>query len=435
MDKLIPLIKGLDPLVLGLAGLGVLVILAVIVINWFQTRKVVDEAAPLFPAPAPAPAPIAFARNDEERMEPTLNGRSPPPSQPQDAPNPAKTAPQVSARASIKDAFADDMETTGAFTAPVVATPQPAAAVANPDHVDIALDPAQADTVSLSPVGPREPTAPIDGRVHSIVKLRFGHSVAASDARRLAERVAGRFPRGQAWVWSSLSSAWTSVRQGQGTSLPAADAIAFSMPLATRNGAVTESTLREWMNEIEDGGREHAAEMVYAPVNDDAKRAVELDAFCGNIDLLAGVNLMRADHSAIPGTRLRGTLEAEGFHLNEAGAFEMKSEDGQHVVYEIRNAHGQAMTADSLRADGVHGLALSLDVMRVPNPVQHFDMMRTLAKRLATRLEAVVVDDRGHALTDALMQQIRGELEKRVTAARAAGIEPGSPLARTLFGD
>jgi hypothetical protein len=434
MDKLIPLIKSLDPLVLGLFGLGVLVILAVIVINWFQTRKVVDEATPAFAAPAPAPAPVAFARNDEERMEPSLSGRTP---QTQDAPYTAKTAPQVSARASIKDAFADDMETTGAFTAPVVASVAATAAVAavDPDHVDIALDPAQADTVSLSAVGPREPTAPIDGRVHSIVKLRFGHSVAASDARRLAERVAGRFPRGQAWVWSSLSSAWTSVRQGQGTSLPAADAIAFSMPLATRNGAVTESTLREWMNEIEDGGREHAAEMVYAPVNDDAKRAVELDAFCGNIDLLAGVNLMRADHSAIPGTRLRGTLEAEGFHLNEAGAFEMKSEDGQHVVYEIRNAHGQAMTADSLRTDGVHGLALSLDVMRVPNPVQHFDMMRTLAKRLATRLEAVVVDDRGHALTDALMQQIRGELEKRVTAARAAGIEPGSPLARTLFGD
>jgi FtsZ-interacting cell division protein ZipA len=174
---------------------------------------------------------------------------------------------------------------------------------------------------------------------------------------------------------------------------------------------------------------------VYAPIHDDAKRAVELDAFCGNLDLLVGVNLMRADHSAIPGTRLRGTLEAEGFHLNEHGAFEMGSEDGQHMLYEIRNAHGQPMTADSLRNDGVHGLSLTLDVMRVPNPVQHFDMMRTLAKRLATRLEAVMVDDRGHALTDALMQKIRGELEKRVTAARTAGIEPGSPLARTLFGE
>jgi ZipA, C-terminal FtsZ-binding domain len=433
MNTAIQFLKELNPLSLGLGVLALVVILAVMLINWFQSRKVIDAAAQEFPSAAPSPA--APARDIVDRMEPTFGERAPPA---QDAPYTAKTAPQVSAKASIKDAFADDMETTGAFTAPVaVATPPapPVVADVNPDHVDIALDTPQADTVSLSAVGPREPTAPIDGRVHSIVKLRFGHSVAASDARRLAERVAGRFPRGQAWVWSSLSSAWTSVRQGQGTSLPAADAIAFSMPLATRNGAVTESTLREWMNEIEDGGREHAAEMVYAPVNDDAKRAVELDAFCGNIDLLAGVNLMRADHSAIPGTRLRGTLEAEGFHLNEAGAFEMKSEDGQHVVYEIRNAHGQAMTADSLRTDGVHGLALSLDVMRVPNPVQHFDMMRTLAKRLATRLEAVVVDDRGHALTDALMQQIRGELEKRVTAARAAGIEPGSPLARTLFGD
>jgi ZipA, C-terminal FtsZ-binding domain len=428
MEKAIRFIQGLDPLALGLGGLGILIILSVLIINWFQARRLRSETAQ---SPTAAPvAPAFIPREGSDRMEPTLSGRSAP----------------AAYHGIGAQAIADDVEVEipppilarpAPVVAPTVTKPEiPAAPTRMPlDEVDISLDPALADSVSLTPVGPREPTAPIDGRVHSIVKMRLPNSMSPQDAREMVERVVVRFPRGAAWVWSASAGAWTSVRHGHVGILPAADAIAFSMPLATRNGAVTESTLRDWMEEIETGGRDHAAEMVYAPLHDDAKRAVELDAFCGNLDLLVGVNLMRADHSAIPGTRLRGTLEAEGFHLNEHGAFEMGSEDGQHMLYEIRNAHGQPMTADSLRNDGVHGLSLTLDVMRVPNPVQHFDMMRTLAKRLATRLEAVMVDDRGHALTDALMQKIRGELEKRVTAARTAGIEPGSPLARTLFGE
>ncbi len=422
MENVIRFIQGLNPLALGLGALGVLVILSVVVINWFQTRRIAGEGAEP-KAPPPAPTAATLARDTVDRMEPTLSGRAAQSVE-------LATAPYQGVAA---QALAEDVE----IEMPVLSSAvlKPTSAPAQHDEVDISLDPTRADSVSLTPVGPREPTAPIDGRVHSIVKLRLPNCLAAHDARALVERVVNRFPRGGAWVWSASAGAWTSVRHGQAGMLPAADAIAFSMPLATRNGAVTESTLREWMAEIESGGREHGAEVVYAPVHDDAKRAVELDSFCGNLDLLVGVNLMRADHSAIAGTRLRGTLEAEGFHLNEQGAFEMGSEDGQHMLYEIRNAHGQPMTADSLRTDGVHGLSLTLDVMRVPNPVQHFDMMRSLAKRLATRLEAVVVDDRGHALTDALMQKIRGELEKRVTAARTAGIEPGSPLARTLFGE
>jgi hypothetical protein len=425
MEKVIRFIQDLNPLALGLAGLGILIIVSVLFINWFQARRLRSETTES-PTPAPS-APAFIPREGTDRMEPTLSGRS------------AHAAYQgIGAQA-----IADDVEVE--IPPPILARPAPTATAksenpvapprASPDEVDISIDPAAADSVSLTPVGPREPTAPIDGRVHSIVKMRLPNSMSPHDARQLVESVVARFPRGAAWVWSASAGAWTSVRHGHVGILPAADAIAFSMPLATRNGAVTESTLRDWMQEIETGGRDHSAEMVYAPIHDDAKRAVELDAFCGNLDLLVGVNLMRADHSSIPGTRLRGTLEAEGFHLNEHGAFEMGSEDGQHMLYEIRNAHGQPMTADSLRNDGVHGLTLTLDVMRVPNPVQHFDMMRSLAKRLATRLEAVMVDDRGHALTDALMQKIRGELEKRVMAARTAGIEPGSPLARTLFGE
>ncbi len=436
MDSLLKSLLALDPLILGVGGLGIALVLGVLVVNIVQLRRAGRASASASSSATEAPAAEAFDLR-EARRDPTM-GQSAPvssyqhhevvdtrdwdvPEQPV-APHQAASAPTVARIEALQ---------------PIESAPRVSTPVADQSPIDISLDAVDQKAADLAavPLGPREPTAPIDGRVHSIVKLRFGTALDAERTKLMIEDIGARFPKGHAWVWAASAAAWTGIKHITTSSIPSADAIAFSMPLATRSGAVTESALRDWMAAIAESGVTYGAEVVFAPIHEDAKRAVELDQFCGNLDLLAGVCLMRADRSAIPGTRLRGTLEAEGFHLTERGEFAMMADDGAHVLYEVRSIHGQAMSAESLRHDGVHGVTLSLDVMRVPNPVQQFDLMRGLIKRLATRLEATVVDDRGHALTDALFTQIRGELEKRVTAARTAGIEPGSPLARTLFAE
>jgi hypothetical protein len=436
METLLKTIKGLDPLVLGLAGVGLAIIVVVLLVNAVQLRRAKGRADDLerpVAQPSATRAGAAIERVERPdrstRIEPSFT---------------APSVPTAQAVVSHEAQFGHDTDVSFGGAAQAAAPTQPPAQLptaqmseADPDVVSLATptNPAtQPDPPLVVPGGPREPTAPIDGRVHSIVKLRFDRPLAPDQAKGITERVTADHRRSHAWIWSSQGGAWAGAQSPAAGANPA-DAIAFAMPLATRHGAVTESTLRDWMGSIERVGHEHEAEVVYAPINDDAKRAVELDQFCSNLDLIAGVTLMRADRSAIPGTRVRGTLEAEGFRLVPEGFFELVADDGVHPIYEIRSTHGQAMTSEALRQDGVHGLSLTLDVMRVPNPVQQFDLMKSLAKRLAPRLEATIVDDRGHALTDALFAQIRLELEKRVTAARTAGIEPGSPLARTLFGD
>jgi hypothetical protein len=431
MDKILIFLKTLNPLTLALAGLGIAIIVIVLVVNAVQLRRARARDSQITEREI-APTPVAY-----ERVEPSFHARpSPTPTTAQ----PARAALDESredteiAFGGVQAASEPVFVPTPQFSEPVASTNTPQTGEMKPLEPSLALPTAQEDPPLVAPGGPREPTAPIDGRVHSIVKLRFDHPLSAEQAKAIVEPVAAAHKRSHAWMWSTQSGAWAAARS-PAAGAHGADAIAFAMPLATRSGAVTESTLREWMSTIEQQGHTHGAEVVYAPVNDDAKRAVELDQFCGNLDLMAGVTLMRADRSAIAGTRVRGTLEAEGFRLAPEGYFELVADDGVHPIYEIRSTHGQPMTGEALRHDGVHGLSLNLDVMRVANPVQQFDLMKSLAKRLATRLEATIVDDRGHALTDALFAQIKQELEKRVTAARTAGIEPGSPLARTLFGD
>jgi hypothetical protein len=449
MNEFIQFFLKLDPLVLGMGAFGVFIIVSVLILNAVQMRraKARDQSESVAAAPEPAlqraePRMTPTVQEAGVRIEPSLRANteddfSDPPI---NVPSPASTKandfiPEETPALSPERKPKGEVSAQAfAHAAQAIGDPQ----VRQAHEVDIELPTSSRardlEEAPALPLGPTEPTAPIDTRVHSVVKLRFANPLAANAAKAMTDQIATHFPRGLIWTWSADLGAWAASKSPAAQSHPA-NVIAFAMPLASRHGAVTETVLREWMAAVANGGEAVGGEVVYASVHEDAKRAVELDQFCGNLDLMAGVNLMRADRSAMPGTRVRGTLEAEGFRLLPEGFFQLMSDDGSHPLYEIKSLHNQAMSAESLRHEGVHGLALTLDVMRVPNPVPQFDLMRSLSKRLALRLEATVVDDRGHALSDAQFATIRRELEARVTAARTAGIEPGSPLARTLFGD
>ncbi len=435
MDAFLRFLHTVNPLVLGIGGLGVGLILLVIIINRVQVRRAQANAVEAGVEHVPLESLDSRTHGPQSRVEPSMRASMPiepatPAAEKSFAPD-ATQEQRAPSHVLHSRLSGEDQHDADTFRPP---TEDETVDIDIGEPVARASDTPHAPLTQPAMIGPREPTAPIDGRVNSIVKLRFAAPLAADRAAAITDRVASAFKKSQAWMWSATLGAWVTAR-AQGTNAPAADVIAFSMPLATRSGAVTESQLRDWMTHIAESGQPFAAEVVYAPIHEDAKRAVELDQFCGNLDLVAGVSLMRPDRSAIPGTRIRGTLEAEGFRLTPEGHFVLMSDDGVSPIYDIKSTHGQPLSVEALRHEGVHGLALTLDVMRVANPVQQFDLMRSLAKRLSLRLEATVVDDRGHTLTDAMFTQIRSELEKRVTAARTAGIEPGSPLARTLFGD
>jgi len=65
--------------------------------------------------------------------------------------------------------------------------------------------------------------------------------------------------------------------------------------------------------------------------------------------------------------------------------------------------------------------------------VRAYDLMRAVAKRLATTLEAALVDDNRRPLPEASLGAIRSQVQQVVAAMRAAHIEPGSPRALRLF--
>ena len=60
--------------------------------------------------------------------------------------------------------------------------------------------------------------------------------------------------------------------------------------------------------------------------------------------------------------------------------------------------------------------------------------MKLIAKRMATTLNAELVDDNRRALDDAALSGIRAQVEAATLALKRVHIEPGSARALALFG-
>ena len=99
----------------------------------------------------------------------------------------------------------------------------------------------------------------------------------------------------------------------------------------------------------------------------------------------------------------------------------------------MQNREDQPLLAESMKLLSTGGVTLLLDVPRASEPVKAFDQMRALAKRLATTLDAELVDDKSRPLTDTGLATIRSQLATVQATMRGKGIEPGGPRAQRLF--
>jgi hypothetical protein len=210
--------------------------------------------------------------------------------------------------------------------------------------------------------------------------------------------------------------------------------IAACMLLANRNGAVSRDDLDGFLRLVDSAAGALHAECVWPDERDEAGRAEALDRLCADLDVQIGLTLLKGEANQIAGTRLRGVAEASGFRLSVAGHFEYVHEETGAVLYSLQNLRGEPFTMESLRAVSVPGMVLLLDVPRVPEPVKAFDQMRLLSKRLATTLEATLVDDNHRPVDDAALAAIRAQVQATAAALREAHIEPGGQRALRLFG-
>ena len=407
----------MNALQIGLIAVGALVVAVLFVWQWWQSRRS-RQHAPVVPSAPPAmppdqsprvslrPSPVYVDESDNApvaRVEPTM-----------------------------------DVETAGVWTPRVSPTPAPHvvseiepdfAVVLSPVSAAAVVEPAPSEVPPASaPVAPRPKLLsewPFDERLHvhaSIVSLSGGPFDAAPFVS-----AAGR---ALAWVRLFRQSPWETFDPANVGSV---QQLALALPLASRAGPIEPQDMDEWRFVLTELANAQGCEAHFHGFRDGPERAAELDSFLAAVDIIPVAYLVKKDGGHWLGTRLRGTLEANGFRLQSDGRFAYHEVESDAVIFHTVDGFERPFTPERLRTENFTALRCTLEPVRLKQPLARFDMYRQSLRALAKLLDADLKTSEGDVLDDGQFAATRDEVKTAMDALVNAGIEPGSDTARSLF--
>lgn len=368
----------MSDLQLSLLGIGVLVVIAVVLFNGYQQRQLRRRLGEAFGEPRkdvllgehaePGVAPAA-------RVEPQMDAaRGEPPPQPKAAP---KTPPQ------LPDA--------------------PPAAPGNVANIDETID-CVATLSSETPLTSAQVAEVLSG--------------VASCGR--SWRAAGFNPN--TGRWEEVNRAVT----GQYTRLR------LALQMANRGGPLSAVQLGAFGDALNMLSTRFAASLQLPDTDKVLAEAKALDAFCAEVDVAIGINVVAADAEHFSGARVRALVESEGFKLEPDGVFHLEDEN-ENTLLNIANQEAAPFLPEAVGAMSTRGITILLDVPRVGDGEHALQRMFELGRSLSVTLKGRLVDDNRAALSATSMEKIRKQLQDIHAVMNARGIAPGSMRALRLF--
>jgi ZipA, C-terminal FtsZ-binding domain len=227
-------------------------------------------------------------------------------------------------------------------------------------------------------------------------------------------------------------SPWEAVDLSQPTG--AAHKVCLAVPIASRSGSVTEAEFDDWRTQVAVAAAKQNCIVEFEGFTAVEKRSAELDEFLVAVDCVPIVYLVRKDGASWSGTRLRGTLEANGFRLQTDGRFAYHEVGTQDIIFYAVDGYERAFTPEQLRTDAVVAFRLVMEVALLKQPLHRFDIYRQTLRALSKLLDADLRDSTGANVGEAEFAEMREQVKTSADALTDAGIVPGSVTAQTLFG-
>lgn len=206
----------------------------------------------------------------------------------------------------------------------------------------------------------------------------------------------------------------------------------IALQLVDRGGAITVTKLADFRDLVLGVARQLKADINVPDVPQTHQRAVELDAFCAEVDQMVGVNLVVPGERLLSGSRIAEAASLQGMTLEADGAFHLLGVQG-HSLFSLINQDNKPFQHHTLATHATHGLTLLLDVPRVEMPASQFDRMLSVAQGLAKELQVNMVDDHRVVLSETGLARIRDQIVAVEAQMCDTGIAPGSAQARRLF--
>ncbi len=246
-----------------------------------------------------------------------------------------------------------------------------------------------------------------------------------------AVRASATYGKPVAWRGlNSRSGAWEDLRAvGPEETYAEFEAV---LQLVDRQGAVAAHELEMFCDTIQNAAADLSLTADCPDIQPAVDRAAALDRLCADADVLIGINVIPANGTAIPATKVRAFAEAAGMKLADDGAFYFRTDEGV-ALYSLCNLDPEPFTPESIKTLSTHGITLLLDVPKTPNGARVFDQMLAVARQMANTLGGLVVDDNRRPFTDAGADGIRGQLKDIYRRMDEMQVPSGGELASRLF--
>ncbi len=205
-----------------------------------------------------------------------------------------------------------------------------------------------------------------------------------------------------------------------------------ALQLVDRSGAISEAKLADFRDLVLGVAKQIKADATVPDIHETYRHAVELDAFCAEVDQMVGVNLIPPKGRLLLGGRIAQAAAPIGMTLEADGAFHLMDAQGRSL-FSLINQDNQPFQHLALETSTSAGLTLLLDVPRAEDPASQFDRMIQAGRLLAGELQLSLVDDHRVVLSDKGLALIRERINDVELKMCAKGITPGSTQARRLF--
>jgi FtsZ-interacting cell division protein ZipA len=273
------------------------------------------------------------------------------------------------------------------------------------------------------------PIAEPDEAISYVVHLHPTEPVIADALALAMER--GR-DLGKPVRWYGVNHATRQWEAINGTQHGEYEQLMVALQLADRKGHATEAQLAQFNGIVDALAGDLPAVAEYPDKAGALARAVELDDFCAEVDVLFGLNVVSKNGDPYPGTKVRALAESAGMVLQPDGTFHYFDDAGVSL-FSLCNHESTPFSADNMKYLSTHGVTLLFDVPKVANGIRKFDQMVNLAQKMADSLGGVMVDDNRRPLTRDGLETIRQQLRRIYQRMDAGDIPAGGVRALRLF--
>ncbi|SCX45061.1 ZipA, C-terminal FtsZ-binding domain [Nitrosospira sp. Nsp1] len=204
------------------------------------------------------------------------------------------------------------------------------------------------------------------------------------------------------------------------------------LQLADRAGPVSEVSLSEFRDMAENFATHVAAAVNCPNIHKAYARAILLDEFCTQVDVMVGINIISKDNSVFTGAKIRVLAETSGFKLGAEGLFHYRDENNV-VLFSLGNYEPSPFLPGSVRTLTTRGITFLLDVPGVANGEAVFGQMMHLAGIFTDNLGGVMVDDNRIPLSDSGIRKIKQQLVAIQSTMLSRNIPAGGETALRLF--